>query len=272
MSDDHFSEGKVTRIIPEDLTESIVMVRKYAKNFRMSERTKLVYELIPPSLDNLKPPTKAKSDKSLVSFGSHKSSKDSDKFDGAFAKDEEGILSIEITDTGCGMTQREVEKIYEPFAQANREVQHKFGGTGLGLWLCQKLIAAMNGTITCKSQVNKGTTFTIELQVKHKELPKESTAISAFSRLNIICLSKNEKEIRSALRDMSCKIVARKDTKEIVETLRNFKLERISKYVILAGLKMACEIYDACKAELLGLKFSQIIIITSIGSPMCREA
>ena len=259
-------DNRTTKIIPEDLTESTVMVRKYAKNFRMSERSKLSYDLMPSSLKQPKLLyNKAKSDQTIVLFGSHKNHKASNKFNTTYWKSQEGILTIEITDTGCGMSEKEVQRIYQPFVQANEEVQQKFGGTGLGLWLCHKLIKAMKGTINCESQINKGTSFTVELKVKHKELDKDIESTSIFSHLTIICLYKNEEEIKSALRDTSCKIISRRDIKEIIETLKGFKLEKMNKYVILVGLKVAREIYNICKIELLGLKFSQIIIITSNG-------
>jgi hypothetical protein len=264
ITNDYFFDNRATKIIPEDLTESIVMVRKYAKNFRMSERSRLLSGLIPSPVEEPKLLyNKTKSDQTIALFGSHKNHKASDKFNVTYLKSQKGILTIEITDTGYGMSDKELQRIYQPFIQANKEVQQKFGGTGLGLWLCQKLITAMKGSISCKSEPNKGTSFTIELEVKHKELDKDIASTSIFSHLTIICFYKNEKEIKNSLRNTSCKIISRKDIEEIIETLRNFKLEKIDKYVILVGLKVAREIYSVCKAELLGLKFSQMIIITS---------
>ena len=80
----------------------------------------------------------------------------------------EGKLIMKITDTGCGMTKEERTKLFKPFSQANKDVCSKFGGTGIGLWLCHKLITAMNGTITCESVPNKGSSFIITLPVKYK--------------------------------------------------------------------------------------------------------
>ena len=87
-------------------------------------------------------------------------------------KDEEkkeGTLVIKISDTGCGISEAEQSKLFKPFSQANKTTYSNFGGTGLGLWLSHKLITAMNGTITCSSEVNKGTTFTISLPVRYKK-------------------------------------------------------------------------------------------------------
>jgi len=86
-----------------------------------------------------------------------------------------GMLVLEISDTGCGIESEEIGRLFKPFSQANKGVYGKFGGTGLGLWLCHKLISAMQGTIECKSIPNKGTTFTISLPVKYK--PNETPVI-----------------------------------------------------------------------------------------------
>ena len=86
-------------------------------------------------------------------------------------RNDTGTLTIGITDTGCGMTNEETEKLFQPFVQANKSVHSKFGGTGLGLWLCHKLITAMKGKINCSSVLNNGTTFSLSLQLaaKHKK-------------------------------------------------------------------------------------------------------
>eukprot|EP01022_Parablepharisma_sp_SALTPOND_P028598 TRINITY_DN71223_c0_g1_i1.p1 TRINITY_DN71223_c0_g1~~TRINITY_DN71223_c0_g1_i1.p1 ORF type:complete len:656 (-),score=51.21 TRINITY_DN71223_c0_g1_i1:2595-4562(-) len=81
---------------------------------------------------------------------------------------QEGNLVITVSDTGCGMTKEEKARLFQPFSQTNKGVYTKFGGTGLGLWLCHKLITAMKGTISCDSIKDKGTTFTISLPVKYK--------------------------------------------------------------------------------------------------------
>jgi len=78
----------------------------------------------------------------------------------------EGTLSIQITDNGCGMTDEEIQKLFKPYSQVNSKVYSQHGGTGLGLWISQQLIKAMHGTIKCQSIPGQGTTFTIEIPVK----------------------------------------------------------------------------------------------------------
>ena len=72
-----------------------------------------------------------------------------------------GTLTFSISDTGCGIPPDDLEHILEPFVQAKNSGAAK--GTGLGLSICQQLTKLMNGTITVKSTLGKGTTFTVVL-------------------------------------------------------------------------------------------------------------
>ena len=69
------------------------------------------------------------------------------------------LFQVDVIDTGIGMTQEQIDKIFQPFTQADVSTSRKFGGTGLGLSISENLVEILEGTISCKSQVNKGTTF-----------------------------------------------------------------------------------------------------------------
>ncbi|WP_142454741.1 ATP-binding response regulator [Gracilimonas mengyeensis] len=71
-------------------------------------------------------------------------------------------LVIEVTDTGTGLTNKELEHIFEPFWQANVEERE---GTGLGLTTVWKLVNVLGGTINVKSKHLKGSTFKVSLPV-----------------------------------------------------------------------------------------------------------
>ena len=72
-----------------------------------------------------------------------------------------GTLTVSISDTGCGIPQDDLERILKPFVQAKNSGAAK--GTGLGLSICQQLISLMGGTMTVKSALGEGTTFTVVL-------------------------------------------------------------------------------------------------------------
>jgi PAS domain S-box-containing protein len=72
-------------------------------------------------------------------------------------------IQVSISDTGIGMKQSVLEKIFEQFNQADSTLSRKYGGTGLGLAISKSLIERMGGTIDVKSEVAQGSTFTFWL-------------------------------------------------------------------------------------------------------------
>ena len=78
---------------------------------------------------------------------------------------QEGILTLEVQDTGIGIEQDKIGHLFRPFATASEEHHRTFGGTGLGLWISKVILDIMGGTIQCTSEKGKGTNFTISLPV-----------------------------------------------------------------------------------------------------------
>lgn len=79
-------------------------------------------------------------------------------------------LKFSVTDTGIGMTQAQLERIFNPFQQASRETHKQFGGTGLGLAICKKLVELMDGHIAVTSTAGEGSCFEFDVALK---LPKQ---------------------------------------------------------------------------------------------------
>jgi two-component system NtrC family sensor kinase len=82
---------------------------------------------------------------------------------GRIQKNGSNYVQIKITDTGVGIKQTDLEKIFDPFYSSKPEGQ----GTGMGLSLCHDLIQKHNGTIGVESERGKGTTFIIDLPFKN---------------------------------------------------------------------------------------------------------
>ena len=70
-------------------------------------------------------------------------------------------LVVEIVDTGIGMPPDVLEKVFEPFAQADNSTTRKFGGTGLGLAISRRLANALGGDVSVTSQEGKGSVFAV---------------------------------------------------------------------------------------------------------------
>ena len=79
--------------------------------------------------------------------------------------DEPGALTFSVTDTGIGVTPQQMESLFQPFVQADTSTTRKFGGTGLGLTISQRLARLLGGDLTLQSQLGEGCTFTMTLPV-----------------------------------------------------------------------------------------------------------
>ena len=71
-----------------------------------------------------------------------------------------------IKDTGIGMTQEQLQKLYKPFTQADTSTTRKYGGTGLGLAIVWRFCQMMGGDITAESDLDAGSIFTVHLPVE----------------------------------------------------------------------------------------------------------
>jgi len=72
-------------------------------------------------------------------------------------------IEIQVQDSGIGIAQSEIGRLFQNFGQANRTTSTKYGGTGLGLALSQKLCALMGGGISATSELGHGSCFTIRV-------------------------------------------------------------------------------------------------------------
>jgi signal transduction histidine kinase len=73
------------------------------------------------------------------------------------------MLRVDIVDTGIGMTPKQLERLFEPFSQADGSVTRRFGGTGLGLSIVKHIAQAHGGHVTVESSLGEGSLFTIHL-------------------------------------------------------------------------------------------------------------
>jgi signal transduction histidine kinase len=74
-------------------------------------------------------------------------------------------VRISVQDTGIGVAQEDLERIFEPFYRTDASRARTTGGAGLGLTLVRELIEAMNGTIHAESEPGRGSRFSLELPI-----------------------------------------------------------------------------------------------------------
>ncbi|MES9994388.1 MAG: response regulator [Candidatus Thiodiazotropha sp.] len=104
-------------------------------------------------------------------------------------------LLFAVRDTGMGMSEEHVSRLFEPFSQADASTTRKHGGTGLGLVICKRLTELMGGRIGVKSQLGKGSYFWFILPMRKslQEIPSSRRNLNDIRTL--LLAAKNSPEI-----------------------------------------------------------------------------
>ncbi|MEL0018496.1 MAG: ATP-binding protein, partial [Rickettsiales bacterium] len=97
------------------------------------------------------------------------------------AGDGRGGISLRVTDTGIGIAPEDIEKVLEPFGQAQSKPDRSHEGTGLGLSLSKSLTELNGGRLTLESEVGRGTCVTVwyppEKIIRDNNGPAQSQAV-----------------------------------------------------------------------------------------------
>ncbi len=92
-----------------------------------------------------------------------------------------GELLLEVEDTGIGIAPDKLERIFDPFAQADASTTRRFGGTGLGTTISRQLSELMQGSISVQSTLGQGSTFSVRLPLPLGKTPMAPSALPQSS-------------------------------------------------------------------------------------------
>ncbi|HEX6656026.1 MAG TPA: ATP-binding protein [Candidatus Limnocylindria bacterium] len=96
----------------------------------------------------------------------------------AVARESDDWITFAVSDTGIGMTDEQLGRLFEAFSQAEASTRSKYGGTGLGLAISRAFCRMMGGDITVESVHGQGSTFTVRLPMRSEE-PATPPTVSA---------------------------------------------------------------------------------------------
>ncbi len=91
------------------------------------------------------------------------------------AEKDQALIQFSVSDTGIGMSEAAVAKLFKPFVQADASTTREYGGTGLGLVICKHLVELMGSNIQLDSRLGEGTTLSFTLPMTIAATPAAST-------------------------------------------------------------------------------------------------
>ena len=116
------------------------------------------------------------------------------------AEQNEGMLSVSVSDTGIGIASDKLERIFEAFEQADGSVARVYGGTGLGLSVTRRLVELHGGTIYAESEVGKGSKFTFTIPVaKDQARPEAVSSIGIRQQLVAVVAEKEKDQVSGSV-------------------------------------------------------------------------
>lgn len=164
-----------------------------------------------------------------------------------------GCYEFVFSDTGCGMSEDFVKKVFEPFSRANDSRVTKVEGTGLGMSIVRNVVNLMNGTIDVQSKLGEGTTFTVTVYMKLREGDEHD--LTPLEGLRVLVADDEESAAQSAcevLRSIGMEPDYVLSGDDAVEAVRTSQEEGHSYVAIIldwkmpgkSGIEAACEIRE----------------------------
>ncbi len=92
-------------------------------------------------------------------------------------------LELAVIDTGIGLTPAQIGRLFQPFAQADLSTTRRFGGTGLGLYICKQLAALLGGSLDVQSHAGRGSVFALRIPLPTARLQPDGAWIRTREEL-----------------------------------------------------------------------------------------
>lgn len=106
----------------------------------------------------------------------------------------EVVLNFSVKDCGIGISRKQLVNIFEPFKQADNSTTREYGGTGLGLGICKRIVELMGGELKVTSKPNVGTTFEFDLKCRTQSIDTIASThkLKTLDRVNVLLVDDSE--------------------------------------------------------------------------------
>ena len=166
-------------------------------------------------------------------------------------EDKTAVLFFSVADTGIGLSPETMIRLFQPFTQADNSITRRYGGTGLGLVLCRKLVELMDGRIWCESREGEGATFMFTARLG---IGDEAFATTSSTPIPDLAEPKiNLKELAETLKGARVLLAEDNDLNQLVAT-KILKKVNIQPVIANNGL----EAVNAVRSEPFDLVFMDI--------------
>lgn len=159
---------------------------------------------------------------------------------------QEATICISVTDTGIGIAPIQQKELFNAFNQANPNITRRFGGTGLGLVICKKLVTQMHGTIELESETGKGSTFWFTLRAQ-KLADNRAPAERVLHKVRILLFEKHKVAslaLQHMLEQWGLQICSCDNADGLLELGRDAEAHGIPFDMVLLGVNQPCNELD----------------------------
>jgi two-component system sensor histidine kinase/response regulator len=187
------------------------------------------------------------------------------------------IVNFSIRDSGIGITEAQLQNLFNPFQQADLSTTRKYGGTGLGLTICRRIVEMMDGELTATSESGVGSEFAFNAFFSHAEAPAEAVPMPNYGLTAL--LADDSESARMVLTEMleslGFNVLVASNAPD-AKKIWNDVLERGDEIALLVvdwkmpgmtGLELVRDIKDGGPE-----KVPSVVMVTSHGAEAVRDA
>ena len=149
--------------------------------------------------------------------------------------DNEVWVELKVSDTGKGISEENLERIFSKFEQENNSIRRVHGGSGLGLAISRQLVELQGGTIACESELGKGTTFTVHMPFAFEARASVDEESTDWNKLNLSGLrlliaedlEVNRMLLRQMLKNTGMVLFEAENGKEVLNVMKEHPVDLI---------------------------------------------